>query len=332
MTTDGSNSTGSGGAIPATRGSAGSGAGGGIRRRMRGHSRVVPGALTLLAGVVIFGGLQTFRAVAVAIAQAEYTETLTTSRASQASAANAIARADAKIAAARVTLTDSAGKVLSEEPRAALAATLVLATTQVAAAREQLSFAKEGISATTTDPGYLSPGAGLRTVTATLTALQFDDATELTTLTDALASPVQAVKDAVALWQADFDRIVRERYTNNTHAIGWYPELDECVGSVDVTAHYGVPTIAEHWSCGGRDFPDDAGTIITLTGVHAGSYRVEGIAVTLNANRDSTKDLPRGFDLLYQTCQNGQSTSMSFTGLTRLEVRPLPGTSVPSGR
>lgn len=64
-----------------------------------------------------------------------------------------------------------------------------------------------------------------------------------------------------------------------------------------------MPTIAERWSCGGKDFPDDAGTVIALTGVHAGTYRVDGVVAMLNADRNSTADLPHGFDLLYQTCQ-----------------------------
>jgi hypothetical protein len=102
------------------------------------------------------------------------------------------------------------------------------------------------------------------------------------------------------------------------HAAGWYPELDACLGSVDLTARYGVPTIAEHWSCGGRDFPDEAGTLITLTGLRAGTYRVEGIVAMLNQDTATTADLPRGFDLLYQTCQNGRSSSMSMTGLTKV--------------
>jgi len=285
---------------------------------MRRHPRGAASAVILLAFAVGCGALQTYRAVTIAIEQAAYNDALTASRAAQTEAGSAVSSAEAALAAAEITLTDSSGKVLSEDPRTALAEALDEAETQLEAAHTELVAAAEGIGAPTPASAFFSPGEGLRATTATLTGLTFDSAQDLTTVTDALAAPVQAVKDAVALWQADYDRLVSERYTNNTHATGWYPELDACLGSVDVTAHYGVPTIAEHWSCGGRDFPDDAGTIITLTGVHAGSYRVEGIAVMLNATRDSIADLPVGFDLLYQTCQNGQSTSMSFTGLTRV--------------
>jgi hypothetical protein len=162
-------------------------------------------------------------------------------------------------------------------------------------------------------------GAGVRDDARALSAFDFGAAEGVDGVADELSAPVAAVTTAMAAWQAEQDRILRERYSNNVHATGWTPELDECIGSVDVTAHYqDVPTIAEHWSCGGKDFPDDAGTVITLTGVHAGTYRVDGIVAMLNANRNSTADIPRGFDLLYQTCQNGQSSTMSFTALTKI--------------
>ncbi|MFC5931386.1 hypothetical protein D6T64_07990 [Cryobacterium melibiosiphilum] len=291
----------------------------GIRPLLRRHPAVAAVVLVIVLVAAGFGGLQTYRAVAIATAQAAYNEALAQSRAAQTSAGVDVASAEDVLTAAETTLTDSEGKVLSEDPRTALAAALDLAEDQLTAAHDELAAAEDGIDDPTTDTAYFAPGDGLRQGSATLAGLHFDAASELRSITDTLAGPVQAVTDAVALWQAEYDRMVSERYTNNTHATGWYPELDECIGSVDVTAHYGVPTIAEHWSCGGREFPDDAGTIITLTGVHAGSYRVEGIAKMLNANRDSTADLPQGFDLLYQTCQNGQSSSMSFTGLTRIE-------------
>jgi hypothetical protein len=291
----------------------------GIRQVVRRHPALLAIALVMTLVAAGFGGLQTYRAATLASAQAVYDDALAASLAAQTRAGGAVESAEALLTAAETTLTESEGRVLTEEPRTALADALDLAEDQLTAAHEELLVATASIDDPTTDAAYFSAGDGLREGSVTLAALSFGAVTELTDITDALAGPVQAVNVAVALWQAEQDRIVDARYTNNTHASGWYPELDECIGSVDVTAHYGVPTIAEHWSCGGREFPDDAGTIITLTGVHAGSYRVEGIAKMLNASRDSTTDLPQGFDLLYQTCQNGQSSSMSFTGLTRIE-------------
>jgi hypothetical protein len=290
-----------------------------IRRAAHTHPRVAVALFIVVLMVVGFGGVQGFRAITLANAQAAYDDALTASLSAQNLAVAHVAAAEAVLTAAEKVLTDSEGKVLSKEPRAKLAAALDLADSQLGAAHEELVAAERGLAAPTTDNAFFSPGDGLRRGSVTLATLSFADATELTIITDALAGPVRAVTAAMALWQAEHDRLQVEqerlqaeqdiiasgRYTNNTHAIGWYPELDECV--------------AEHWSCGGRKFPDDAGTIITLTGVHAGSYRVEGIAKMLNANRDSTEDLPQGFDLLYQTCQNGQSSTMSFTGLTRIE-------------
>lgn len=98
---------------------------------------------------------------------------------------------------------------------------------------------------------------------------------------------------------------------------GFQSEIDACRGAVDVTAQYGVPTIAEHWSCGGSRFLR-AGRQVTLSGVRSGTYLVGGVAAVLNANTQGTASVPRGYDLLCQTCINGSNASMSFTVLTRI--------------
>ena len=98
---------------------------------------------------------------------------------------------------------------------------------------------------------------------------------------------------------------------------GFQSEIDACNGAVDVTGNYGVAVIAEHWSCGGSWFPG-SGSVITLSGVRSGTYRVGGVAAVLNANTQGTADVPRGYDLLYQTCINGSNSTMSFTVLTRV--------------
>lgn len=98
---------------------------------------------------------------------------------------------------------------------------------------------------------------------------------------------------------------------------GFQSEIDACNGAVDVTGNYGVAVIAEHWSCGGSGFPGN-GSVITLSGVRSGTYRVGGVAAVLNANTQGTADVPRGYDLLYQTCINGSNSTMSFTVLTRV--------------
>lgn len=106
-------------------------------------------------------------------------------------------------------------------------------------------------------------------------------------------------------------------YSEVVWVAGWQGEIDACRGAVDVGAHYGTPVIAEHWSCGGSRFPVK-GSTIALTGVVTGVFRVGSVAVVLNAATDNAAAIPHGFDLLYQTCRDGSSATMSFTELTRI--------------
>ena len=107
------------------------------------------------------------------------------------------------------------------------------------------------------------------------------------------------------------------RFNKYVWTSGWQAQIDACRGAVDITAHYSVAVIAEHWSCGGSSFPG-AGSIITLSGVRHGTYRVGKVVAVLNANTQGTSSVPRGYGLLYQTCINGSSATMSFTVLTRI--------------
>jgi hypothetical protein len=106
-------------------------------------------------------------------------------------------------------------------------------------------------------------------------------------------------------------------FTLNAWTSGWQAQIDACRGAVDITAHYGVRTLAEHSECGGSAVPKSPGAVIRVTGVDAGLYRVDGVVANLNGNTATSNDLPRGYDLLFQTCVNGYS-NMSFTGLTRI--------------
>lgn len=99
---------------------------------------------------------------------------------------------------------------------------------------------------------------------------------------------------------------------------GWQAEINACRGGVDITAHYGTPTIAEHWSCGGRSFPTAAGAIVTITGLDAGTYRVTGVVAILDASTANTSQIPGGYSLLFQTCRNGDSHFTQFVGLQRV--------------
>jgi hypothetical protein len=99
---------------------------------------------------------------------------------------------------------------------------------------------------------------------------------------------------------------------------GFQTQINECRGAVDVTAHYGVRTVAEHWNCGGSALPTRAGTIVAITGLDAGTYRVVGVVATLDAYTAHTNQIPRGYSLLLQTCLNNDSHSTEFIALTRL--------------
>ena len=275
---------------------------------------VAAGVLVLLLAVVLV-----VRGVSLAAAQNEYDAAAALFQSDQALAVQTVTDGETALDEAIALLTASEGKVLTDQPRLELSDAIDAATGRLSAAAQELTAAESTAAAGNVAPALFEMGAGVRDDARALSAFDFGAAEGVGGVADDLAAPVAAVTAAMAEWQAEQDRILRERYSNNVHATGWTPELDKCIGSVDVTAHYqDVPTIAEHWSCGGKDFPDDAGTVITLTGVHAGTYRVDGIVAMLNADRNSTADIPRGFDLLYQTCQNGQSSTMSFTALTKI--------------
>ncbi|MGO4782906.1 hypothetical protein [Cryobacterium sp. W22_MBD10_FK3] len=269
--------------------------------------------------VLVLAAVLIVRAVSLAAAQAEFDAAAARFQTDQAAAVQLVTAGETALDDAVSTLAASEGKVLTEEPRLALADAIEAATTRLTPAAQELTAAQVTAESSTASTALFELGAGVRENARTLSAFDFGSSSGVEGVAADLAAPVAAVTAAMAEWQTEQDRILRDRYTNTVHATGWTPELDQCIGSVDVTAHYqNVPTIAEHWSCGGKDFPDDAGTVITLTGVHAGTYRVDGIVAMLNSSRNSTADLPRGYDLLYQTCQNGQSATMSFTALTKI--------------
>jgi hypothetical protein len=107
-------------------------------------------------------------------------------------------------------------------------------------------------------------------------------------------------------------------HTEHVWATGFQHELDACKGSVDMAPSFGVAVIGEHWSCGGSEFPTAEGTLVTLTGVLSGTYRVGPVVAVLSQRTNTTSDVPGGYDLLYQTCQGGDNSRMSFTALQRI--------------
>lgn len=287
-----------------------------LPRRRRLTAIVVGAAIVVLAG----GGLAIGAVTTTADAAARLDAMLPTASEVVADARTRFDELRATRDEARVALDDSADSVLDETERDALSAALDETDEREDEAEVELATAARLLDrARAADRSVVTLGAPLHDAAAALGTQAFPDLERFAESVGALEAPVAAVTAAVAAWNAEQERILRERYTNHVWASGWHPELDACQGSVDVSAHYGISAIAEHWSCGGKDFPDDPGTIIALTGVHAGTYRVEGIVKMLDQNTATTADLPRGYDLVYQTCQNGQSSTMSITALTRLD-------------
>ena len=94
--------------------------------------------------------------------------------------------------------------------------------------------------------------------------------------------------------------------------------IDACNGASDVTAWYGTPSIAQHWSCGGSSFPSWPGAQVTLTGRLDGVYEVLGVVAILDASIHTVADIPGGYDLIYQTCVGGSDANMSIIALRRI--------------
>jgi hypothetical protein len=106
--------------------------------------------------------------------------------------------------------------------------------------------------------------------------------------------------------------------TLNVWTAGFQAQINACRGGVDVTAHYGTATVAQHWGCGGSSFPTAAGAVVRFTGLDAGTYRVIGVVAVLNAYVAKTNQLPRGYDMLFQTCRNNDSHTTEFIGLQKI--------------
>ncbi|WP_395245212.1 hypothetical protein ACGGZK_05260 [Agromyces sp. MMS24-K17] len=259
----------------------------------------------------------------------------------------------------RALHAESAGRTLDEATREALATELASLETATASADAEAGTARttldgEGaggdadasgaaVAADASDASGAAPAAataGLALPLADLPGLLIADPATLRLAADRLgaasdavddvsealrdriadtASAADAVRAAIGERDAWLAGIRANAYHETVWAAGWTPELDECRGSVDLTGAYGVPTIAEHWSCTGKDFPRDAGTYVVLDGLDAGTYRVDGVAAVLDQDRHTTADLPRGHDLLYQTCLGGDSSTMALVALTRVD-------------
>jgi hypothetical protein len=129
------------------------------------------------------------------------------------------------------------------------------------------------------------------------------------------AAAVAAVAQADAAAQAQARAAAG--FVTRVWTSGFQDQINQCRGAVDVTAVYKVHVIAEHSNCGGSSFPTAPGAIVTVTGLDAGRYRVIGIVAHLNGLVNHAEDIPRGYELLFQTCAAG-FTDMRFIALARV--------------
>ena len=104
----------------------------------------------------------------------------------------------------------------------------------------------------------------------------------------------------------------------NVWTTGFQAQVNACRGGVDMSAHYGMRIVAEHWSCGGSSFPTGAGAVVTFTGLDAGTYRVIGLVATLDAYTAHTSQVPHNYQMLFQTCRGGNSHYTEFIALQRI--------------
>jgi hypothetical protein len=133
----------------------------------------------------------------------------------------------------------------------------------------------------------------------------------------AAVAAAQAAAQAVAQAAANAAARAAQGFVQRVWTSGFQNEINQCRGAVDVTGVYQVRVIAEHSSCGGNRFPTTPGATVTITGLDAGRYRVIGVVAHLNGLVNHAEDIPRGYDLLFQTCAAG-FTDMRFTALERI--------------
>jgi hypothetical protein len=126
-----------------------------------------------------------------------------------------------------------------------------------------------------------------------------------------------AVAQAAAAQAAAAAALARQ-YTINVWTVGFQNEIDACRGAVDMSRRDGFRDIAEHWSCGGSTFPRTPGSIVRLTGLDAGTYRVIGLVATLDAFTALTDQVPDGYQILFQTCLNGDSHTTEFFAMQQI--------------
>lgn len=327
-----------------------------VRRRALAAIAMLAVPLALAAGNVAFGANHV-SAATVSMAEAQYLGEVDGFEQRRLRAVGLLAVAESVLASAELTLNTSAGRVLAPASRTTLADGIRAEQYQLDLVREELKNGYRLVDPAAPVTSRFSARLGFYDAASVLRRHRFAEAADLSTVRAHLAGPVQTVKDAVLAWQTEQKRLAAvkaakaaaaaraaeaaraaaaraparawqaptaagrppagtARFNKYVWTAGWQAQIDACNGAVDLTGRYGVRVIGEHWSCGGSRFPSSG--LITLSGVLSGTYRVGGVAAVLNANTQGTGNIPRGYDLLYQTCINGSNTTMSFTVLTRV--------------
>jgi hypothetical protein len=167
-------------------------------------------------------------------------------------------------------------------------------------------------------PTWVAPK--FREIAPVLTDVQLvkDAAPERALLAEQAAAAAAAAQAAAQAAAAAAARAAASGHTINVWTTGFQVQVNACRGGVDMTAHYGMRIIAEHWSCGGSSFPTAPGSVVHLTGLDAGTYRVVGLVATLDAYTAHTSQVPHNYQMLYQTCRGGNSHYTEFIALSRV--------------
>jgi len=235
------------------------------------------------------------------VSTAEIVATTTTLSGQQIDLAPVIADVGALLTTTSAAVTEAVGlwqleqDRLAAEQAAALLAEQVAAQVAAQAAAEAQSQQEAAAAAAAAAKAAAPPGTTRQDTPAPSAG--------------APAAPVPAAPAPVA----------PQAHLETVWAAGFQTEIDACRGSVDLTARYGTAVIGEHWDCGGSSFPKAEGTLIELGGILSGRYRTGPVVAILDKQVATTDDVPRGYDLLYQTCIDNSNSRMSFTVLTRVD-------------
>ena len=176
-------------------------AAGGSRTLERAAATIVVVGL-VIGGVFIADGL---RMSALDDAKSHYATSLRATEKATAAASTAVDDAERSIAAAQTTLDGSAGRVVGESERTALAAGIADATSKVAAAERELTVTRRSVSDLLPAPTPF--GETFEVSAKKLRKIRFTASQPMTAGAASLGTSAESVTAAVAAWQAEQDRL-----------------------------------------------------------------------------------------------------------------------------